>query len=95
MFFLIFKENFFFFWTKHFVKCVQYKIDYSYICFLFLKAEIQAFFAANTEHNCMVNKCTRNSSFRMYFKGHTAYNGITRYVRFLVFPAQKTIIEVC
>ena len=43
--------------------------------FLFLKAEIQAFFDAKTEHNWMVNKCTRNSSFRMYFKDHTAYNG--------------------
>ena len=35
--------------------------------FLFLKAEIQAFFqffAAKTEHDWMVNKCTRNSSFR-------------------------------
>ena len=34
--------------------------------FLLLKAEIQAFFDAKTEHNWMVNKCTRNSSLRMY-----------------------------
>ena len=40
--------------------------------FLFLKAEIQAIFAAKTEHNWMVNKCAINSSLRMYFKGHAA-----------------------
>ena len=48
------------FWTGQFVKCVLYKIDK--FCFMFLKAEIQAFFAYTTEHNCMVNKCTKNSS---------------------------------
>ena len=27
--------------------------------------------------NWMVNKCTRNSSLKMYFKGHAASNGLT------------------
>ena len=31
--------------------------------FFILKAEIQTFFALKTEHNWLVNKCTRNSSF--------------------------------
>ena len=33
------------------------------------------FFAAKTEHNWMVNKFTRNFSFRVYFKSHAAYYG--------------------
>ena len=74
MFFLVF-------WTKHFVKCVLYKIDY--ICFLFLKADIQAFFAFKIEHIWMVNKCTRNSSLRMHSKGHAASNGQLSLLLFL------------
>ena len=33
---------------------------------MILKAEIQVFLASKTEHNWMVNKCTRNSSFRAF-----------------------------
>ena len=40
--------------TNNFVKCILYQIDY--IGFLFLKAEIQAFFAAKTDHIWMVIK---------------------------------------
>ena len=61
------------FWTKHFVKFVIYIHDRLDL-FLFLKAEIQVFFAAKTEHNWMVNKNTKNSSYRIYFKGPVAYN---------------------
>ena len=33
----------------------------------------------------MVNKCTRNSSLRMYFKGHAAYNGLTENTVYLLY----------
>ena len=55
----------------------MYSIQERLVLFLFLKAEIQTFFAAKTEYNWMVNKCTRNSSLRMYFKGHATSNGLT------------------
>ena len=44
---------------------------------MFLKSEIQAFFAAKTEHNWMLSKCTRNSSFRAFKIDGLVVNGLT------------------
>ena len=44
----------------------------------------------------MVNKCTRNSSLRMYFKGHAASNGLTHCYDFRAYTItlQKALLYV-
>ena len=43
-------------------------------------------FLLQKQHYWMVNKCTRNSSFRMYFKGHTVTNGGIHYTNARYMP---------